>query len=55
MKIKPEFLGADIYVAKYGHKVEVRESNIQLLLSLGINYIFEVEEKQNDKDRKKSK
>jgi hypothetical protein len=55
MEIKPEFLGAVIYSKHLDSNIEVKESNTELLLSLGINYIFEVEEKQNDKDRKKSK
>jgi len=49
MKIKPEFLGSEIYVAKYGTKIEIKESNIELLKSLGINYIFEIEEQQPKK------
>lgn len=49
MKIKPEYLGLEIYVSVYGDKIEVKESNIELLKSLGVNYIFEVEEIQPKK------
>ena len=49
MKIKPEYEGLEIYVSTYGSKIEVKESNIELLKSLGINYIFEVEESQPKK------
>jgi hypothetical protein len=49
MKIKPEFIGAVIYNQNLDLNIEVKESNIELLLSLGINYIFEVEEQQPKK------
>jgi hypothetical protein len=49
MKIKPEYLGLEIYSTVLGNKIEVKESNIELLKSLGINYIFEVEESQPKK------
>jgi hypothetical protein len=49
MKIKPEYLGAVIYSQKLDLNIEVKEFNIELLKSLGINYIFEVEESQPKK------
>jgi len=49
MKIKAEYIGLEIYVSTYGNKIEIKESNIELLKSLGINYIFEVEEQQPKK------
>ena len=49
MKIKPEFIGAVIYNQNLDLNIEIKESNIELLKSLGINYIFEVEEQQPKK------
>ena len=49
MKIKPEFIGAIIYNQNLDLNIEVKDSNIELLKSLGINYIFEIEESQPKK------
>lgn len=49
MKIKPEFIGAVIYNQNLDLNIEVKESNIELLKSLDINYIFEIEEQQPKK------
>lgn len=49
MKIKSEYLGAVIYSQLLDKNIEVKESNIELLKSLGINYIFEIEESQPKK------